>query len=132
MSPGFRRTVLEAVTYSIKQLDLHISLVTFQKQSFSRGKLLICPQWIPQTKKECASSVNRTRASSMATTNSTTRPMMLVDMIWRTIMQHVIFLFIPPIHSLESTGSLTSLVSRAPTVAKMAAVSASGIPPNAT
>jgi hypothetical protein len=28
-------------------------------------------------KKETASSVNRTRASSMATTNSTTRPMML-------------------------------------------------------
>ena len=27
----------------------------------------------------CASSVNRTRASSMATMNSTTRPMMLVD-----------------------------------------------------
>ncbi|KAJ9489902.1 hypothetical protein VN97_g3357 [Penicillium thymicola] len=29
--------------------------------------------------KRSASSVNRTRASSMATTNSTTRPMMLVD-----------------------------------------------------
>ena len=29
--------------------------------------------------KNCASSVNRTRASSMATTNSTTRPMMLID-----------------------------------------------------
>ncbi|KAJ5469034.1 hypothetical protein N7475_006786 [Penicillium sp. IBT 31633x] len=30
-----------------------------------------------KNKKKCASSVNRTRASSMATTNSTTRPMML-------------------------------------------------------
>ena len=44
----------------------------------------------------CASSVNRTRASSMATTNSTTRPMMLVDVIGPTIMQHIPKITIPP------------------------------------
>ncbi|KAJ5497449.1 hypothetical protein N7463_009436 [Penicillium fimorum] len=36
----------------------------------------LCFGEIGKTKKGCASSVNRTRASSMATTNSTTRPMM--------------------------------------------------------
>ena len=36
------------------------------------------PKKKDERKKESASSVNRTRASSMATTNSTTRPTMLV------------------------------------------------------
>ena len=43
-------------------------------------------------KKICiASSVNRTRASSMATMNSTTRPMMLVDVKERQIVLHIVY-----------------------------------------
>ncbi|KAJ5268834.1 hypothetical protein N7505_004592 [Penicillium chrysogenum] len=42
-------------------------------------------------KKRCASSVNRTRASSMATTNSTTRPMMLEDQVNQRADSLVIF-----------------------------------------
>ena len=41
------------------------------------AKIYLFPAYVKKKKKKSASSVNRTRASSMATTNSTTRPMML-------------------------------------------------------
>ncbi|KAJ5265542.1 hypothetical protein N7524_006560 [Penicillium chrysogenum] len=44
-----------------------------------------------EQQKRCASSVNRTRASSMATTNSTTRPMMLEDQVNQRADSLVIF-----------------------------------------
>ncbi|KAJ5479843.1 hypothetical protein N7530_005352 [Penicillium desertorum] len=50
-------------------LNINRSIFTEEKYSEVYG--------IGQNKKGSASSVNRTRASSMATTNSTTRPMML-------------------------------------------------------
>ncbi|KOS40204.1 hypothetical protein ACN38_g8942 [Penicillium nordicum] len=61
-------------------MDLHTSLLKSGGPLFSNLVSAYYGNDI-KNKKASASSVNRTRASSMATTNSTTRPMMLRNQV---------------------------------------------------